>query len=224
MGEMLQQPEGKEVTVCLTSCGRPDLLEITLDSFYKFNSYPITEFMVYEDSGTPQINEHLWAKYPNIKWMGVQERRGQIVAIDTMYSLVKTPYIFHLEEDWEFYRPGFIEASMSILEAHDKTGMVWLRELRDTNQHPVIFGEDFGIMKTNHNGLWGGFCFNPGLRRKDDYDLIKSYGKHVQFNRRQPWKSESVISQLYAKLGFRAAILINPDGYVKHIGQNRHVE
>lgn len=213
----------KEVTVCLTACGRPDLLERTLDGFFAFNTYPIKDFIVFEDSGTP-CNDHLHEQYPQITWLGRPERVGQIVAIDTMYQLVKTPYIFHMEEDWLFYRSGFIEESMKILEADPKISMVWLRELKDTNQHPVIFMKEFGIMKTNHNGLWGGFCFNPGLRRKADYDLLKSYGKHTQFNRKQPWKSESVISQIYAKLGFRAAILINPDGYVRHIGENRHVE
>lgn len=222
MGEMLQQPEGKEVTICLTACGRPDLLELTIESFLKFNTYPIKQFMIFEDSGTP-CNDSLHERYPFITWMGGETRQGQIIAIDSMYSKVKTPYIFHLEEDWQFYREDFIERSMEILEKDSKIGMVWLRELKDTNQHPIIFSGEYGIMKTNHNGLWGGFCFNPGLRRKADYDLIKSYSKHTQFNRKQPWKSESVISQLYAKLGFRAAILLNPDGYVKHIGENRHV-
>lgn len=38
-----------KVTVCLTSCGRPDLLERTLKSFFEFNTYPIADFLIYED-------------------------------------------------------------------------------------------------------------------------------------------------------------------------------
>lgn len=218
MGEVLQQPE-KQVTVCLTACGRPDLLEKTLDSFFKFNTYPITELMVYEDSGT-DCNKHLHDRYP-ITWMGREDRVGQIIAIETMYSKVGTEYIFHCEEDWEFYREGFIEASMPILEANPKFIQVWLRELEDTNQHPVIKTDlGYGIMKTGH-GMWQGFTFNPGLRRLKDWQDINGYARYTVFNRKRPWFSEATIGQLYAANGFRAVIL--NQGYVRHIGNDRHV-
>jgi hypothetical protein len=38
-----------DVTLVLTSCGRQDLLERTLDSFFVYNTYPIREFIVIED-------------------------------------------------------------------------------------------------------------------------------------------------------------------------------
>lgn len=211
----------KSVTCILTSCGRFDLLRITLDSFFKFNTYEITEFLIYEDSGLP-VPAELKTDYPMIQWIEPGHRTGQIVALDTLWQRVKTPYAFTMEDDWETYREGFIEASMEILESDPKIMQVWLREKEDTNQHPIIFqaGKPYGIMASN-NGLWAGTCFNPSLKRKADYDLIKSYGKHTQFNRHQPWKSEATISQLYNKLGFKAAILLK--GYIKHIGWDRHV-
>lgn len=126
-----------------------------------------------------------------------------------------------LEEDWEFYREGFIEASMPILQNDPKICTVWLREKEDTNQHPIIWEQDFGIMKTNHNGLWGGWTWNPGLRRKSDYTWLGAYGNHTQFNRKKPWLAEAAVSKLYSSAGYRAAIL--KQGYVRHIGENRHV-
>lgn len=213
-------PDEKKVTVCCTSCGRPDLLEQTMDSFIKMNTYPIEAFLIYEDSGT-NCNDHLKDKYPFVTWMGRPERVGQIVAIDTMYQEVKTTWIHHQEEDWQFYRPGFIEASMEILESDSKLITVWLRELEDTNQHPVLkTDKGYGIMKTGH-GMWQGFTFNPGLRRLKDYEDIKPFSRHTVFNKRRPWLSEAAIGQLYASLGFRAAIL--NQGYVRHIGADRHV-
>lgn len=220
MGEVLQQPEGKEVTVCLTACGRPDLLEQTLNSFFKFNTLPPKEFIIFEDSGT-DCNTHLHEKFPDITWIGGKYRQGQIVAIDTMYQLVKTTYIFHCEEDWEFYRAGFIEDSLAVLEKEPMISMVWIRDKEDTNQHPIIWQEEYGIMKTNHNGLWGGFCFNPGLRRLSDYKRFGSYGRHTQFSRKKPWLAEAAVSKLYSAAGYRAAIL--KQGYVKHLGEGRHV-
>jgi putative alpha-1,2-mannosidase len=196
-------------------------LKITLDSFFKFNTYPIKEFYIYEDSGLP-VPAELKELYPFIKWFEPANRTGQIVALDTLWQAVKTPYAFTMEDDWETYRSGFIEGSMEILEANPKIMQVWLREKEDTNQHPIIYtaGQSYGIMASN-NGLWAGTCFNPSLKRKCDYDQIKSYSKWTQFNRHRPWKSEADISQKYHQLGFKAAIL--PQGYIKHIGYDRHV-
>jgi len=44
-----------EVTLFITSCGRPALLRRTLESFVKYNTYPIKEAIVCEDSGIPGI-------------------------------------------------------------------------------------------------------------------------------------------------------------------------
>ncbi len=218
---MEKQLPSREVTCILTSCDRFDLLRITLESFFKFNTYDIKEFFVYEDSGKG-VPVEIKKDYPFIKWIEPNERTGQIVALDTLWQAVKTPYAFTMEDDWETYRSSFIEDSMQILEAEEKIMQVWLREKEDTNQHPIIYtaGKPYGIMASN-NGLWAGTCFNPSLKRKKDYDLIKSYGKHTQFLRKQPWKSEAAISQLYNRLGFKAAILLK--GYIRHIGYNRHV-
>ena len=111
---------------------------------------------------------------------------------------------------------------MEILEAHKNITQVWLRERTEANGHPVQWPTNlnFGLMKSNH-GLWTGHCWNPSLKRKSDYLLLKSYGKHTQFSRKTPWKAESDIGKIYARMGFKAAML--PVGYIRHIGDGRHV-
>ena len=47
--------------------------------------------------------------------------------IDLAYSNVDTEWIFHCEDDWEFYREGFVEDSMALLEANPEALQVWLR-------------------------------------------------------------------------------------------------
>lgn len=209
----------KEVTVILTSCGRFDLLRITLDSFFKHNTYDIAEFFIYEDSGLP-VPQELKDDYPVIKWIEVAERTGQIEALDSLWSLVRTPYAFCMEDDWETLRPGFIEASMEILEAEPKVMQVWLIHPEPNNQHPITWGNKYGIMKAG-NGIYSGIRFNPSLKRKADYDLIAPFSKHTTFDPAKAWKSEATIAKVYTNLGFKAAIL--KDVYIVHRGQNRHV-
>ncbi|MBB6503029.1 glycosyltransferase family A protein [Pedobacter cryoconitis] len=217
-----------DITVCITSCGRIDLLERTLDSFFEFNTYPIKEILIIDDFGFENTDlkkrmrplEKKFNKHP-IKWFYNKKRKGQIVSIDKLYSLVSTPLIFHCEDDWEFYKKGFIEQSILELENNPKCIQVWLREFYDTNGHPIYFaGKKWRLME-NYLDLWNGFSFNPGVKRLSDYKLLGKYSDHVSFDDKIPWGSECLIGILYQKLGYFACIF--SEGYVKHIGQGRHV-
>jgi len=208
----------KEVTGILTSCGRFDLLRITLDSFFKHNSYPVKEFYIYEDSGLT-VPQDLKDDYPVIKFIETIEQTGQILALDYLWHLVKTPYAFHMEDDWEFLKPGFIEDSMFVLEQDPKILQVWLQPLEPKNTHPIDWGNNwYGVFKTSPT-MWAWHRFNPSLKRKADYDLIAPFSKHTTFNKNKGWKSEAAISQVYNKLGFTAAML--PERYIKHLGEGR---
>jgi hypothetical protein len=204
------------ITVCLTSCGRQDLLEKTIKSFYDFNTYPIERFIVSEDSGKFGVNDELKLLYPEIEFINDGIQQGQIRSIDSMYRMVETKYVFHLEDDWEFYRSGFIEYSMAKLEGDGKLLNVWLRERNDMNGHPHVNG----LIAINHNG-WSGFTFNPTLKRMKDYKRIGSYGKYTTFNKHRPWESEKKIGKLYKNLGYHAEI--SEIWFVKHIGNGRHI-
>jgi hypothetical protein len=225
------------VTVVVTACNRIDLLERTLESFFTFNTYAhISKVLVIEDSGIQNLNERLKERFANVTWLDNETRLGQIASIDRAYALIDTPYIFHCEDDWEFYEHGFIEASMTVLEANRKLIVVWLRAHDDTNGHPI--DEDFlGVAKTPCGdevkyrmmaldyGGWHGFSFNPGLRRLKDYrdHFPKGYSQSFAFDRWNGGEGEGKIGAIYKSLGYRAAILDVPTGFVRHMGWGRHV-
>lgn len=208
--------------VILTSFNRLDLLQVTLDSFFKYNTYPITSFTIYDDYGWDNMTDEQKDKfnsfadnYPKIDWICGSKRVGQIVAIDTLVSSVKTPYYFHLEDDWEFLQPDFIQDSLEVLEQHPKIIQCWLRGINDTNGHPIIqYNGLFSYMSTKYE--WKGFSFNPAVRRLVDYTL---YNDICPFNPKDPAHSEKIIGNYYHKKGFRACILNR--AYVKHVGNNR---
>lgn len=211
-----------KVTFVLTSCKRFDLLEPTLQSFLKYNTYPIDEFIIIEDSPDIVKLNRVLEKFPGIKFTVLYNdpQIGQLRSIDRAYSLVKTDYIFHCEDDWLFYRTGFIEKSLSVLLENDEVISVWLREQNDTNNHPLeerIFqtadGVQYKYLQLGFQGGFHGFTFNPGLRRTKDYELIKPYSD---------WPDEIDLSnEYYHKYKFRGVILV--DGYVKHLGDHRKI-
>lgn len=211
-----------KVTFVLTSCKRFDLLEPTLRSFLKYNTYPIEEFIIIEDSPNIDKLNRVLKKFPEVKFTALYNdpQLGQLRSIDRAYSHVKTDYIFHCEDDWLFYRPGFIEKSFSILLENEKVINVWLREQNDTNNHPLeeqvhqtTDGVQYKYLQTGFQGGFHGFTFNPGLRRTKDYELIKPYAN---------WPDEIDLSnEYYHKYHFRGVILV--DGHVKHLGDHRKI-
>lgn len=145
--------------------------------------------------------------------------------------MVDTDYIFHCEDDWEFYRGGFIEDSLRVLESNKYVYQVWLRSFyhdikRDYPFHSL--GEKFSCDKTVYNKLlssnpkWQGFSFNPGLRRKSDYLSIK--GGYASFldESNSSASVESALSSNMKSLGMYAAILENDA--VAHTGYDSHIQ
>jgi len=209
---------GREITFVLTSCGRFDLLERTLASFFAHNDAPIARYVVIEDSGDEAVRD-LVGKFPQpIELIVNRPKLGQMASIDRVYSSVTTPYIFHCEDDWEFTRGGFIQESMRLLEAFDEVVMVALRSPRDAPpealEQPVEAFQDIRYRRLSSAARpeWFGISFNPGLRRLRDYQRIGSY---------QAIGEEKNLSAHYKALGYRMVML--EDGGVFHLGNRRTV-
>jgi hypothetical protein len=221
-----------KVTLAITSCGRMDLLEKTLISFFKFNSYPIEETIIIDDSGgqfdRKRISRHIPGK---CEFIINKKNIGQIKSIDKLYKKITTPYIFHCEDDWEFYQKGFIEKSLVILKNNPQILNVWLRAHHDTNGHPISKSKNlsssssFKVMEKKYRGIWSGFTFNPGLRRMSDYKLLAPFAEQPIAYKQKNKKiaSELDLSILYERLGFISAITDSEQGFVRHIGWSDHV-
>ncbi len=220
-------PLKPEVTVVITSCNRHDLLEKTLDSFCKYNTFKgIKEILVIEDS--PHSPDKLLDKFR--KWYTVRciknvTRLGQPLSIDIAYSHVQTDYIFHCEDDWEFYAPQFIETSMKILEFSPTLLQVHLRSTEDIGYtYTVHESGDFAFLHYGYLKIWHGFSCNPGLRRLRDYKRLVNYCMHLA----TPYFSgsfEAYISEIYRGFGYVAALNLanGGKGFVRHIGDGAHI-
>lgn len=213
--------ESSLVSVVLTSCGRLDELKRTMASFKKFNTFPIHEFIIAEDSGSKEFHAEIKRLFPDCTLLLNPKNVGLVKNIDNGYAKVKTPYIFHMEDDWEFTKSGFIEKSLEVLLYYPKIMQVWIRALNDTNNHPIeektfyAGATEFKYMAENvDKGRWHGFSWNPGLRRVYDYKLLGPFDRIAP--ELKAGEREMYIGMAFHKKGYRAAIL--PEGYVHHIG------
>tara|TARA_B110000008_G_C16821287_1_gene504801 strand:- start:25 stop:717 length:693 start_codon:yes stop_codon:yes gene_type:complete len=219
-----------KVTIVLTSCNRPNELKVTLQSFFKFNTYPIQKIIIIDDSGKNGCIDEAIKEIPdNIEKQIIYNDKniGQTKSIDKAYSLVDTEYIFHCEDDWEFYDYNFIEKSLEILNKNKMIYTVYLRAYANLrvlrNGQPVmpkIYDNLFRIIGRfrERTNTWNGFTFNPGLRRTQVCKLFLPYQEYMGSQLCNVGGVEQALSHLYFDRGFYSAITLNERGFVKHIG------
>lgn len=220
----------RDISICLTSCGRFTELERTIVSLVKFwDGNPPAAFYIHEDSGQYAKDlilrmDKLLLEHWNIMgdWT-FSTYAGQVHGLDVTYEQVNTPYIFHCEDDWEFFKTGFIAHSRSVLEHDHRIHTVWLRNPDDRNGHPAQHtkyntkeGVRYQLMATNYKGVWHGMTFNPGLRRLSDYKEIGRFTTFTEWNPKNAITAEMAYNRRYNLAGFYGATLM--EGYVKHIG------
>ncbi|WP_418186057.1 glycosyltransferase [Aliarcobacter vitoriensis] len=212
----------KTVSLVITSCDRFDLLEETLKSFFYFNTYPLEQIIIIEDSGNEKDLKKVLDKFSTQTFTVLvnKEKLGQLKSIDKAYSFVNSEYVFHCEDDWKFTKFGFIEKSIEILERNPKILSVWIRNI---NEFPTIsFSNDIFLTdpkkedsekyKLVYDEI---LSFNPSLKRMKEYNDICRYS---QF---ESTIFETEISNFYKEREFVSAILLNP--CIEHLGWHRRV-
>ena len=208
-----------QYTVALTSCGRFDLLRRTVESFLRFADIPPVKFIVVEDSGDDKVRDVLAEiDFPFQIIINSPPRQGQAKSIDAAYSRITTPFIFHCEDDWEFFRPGFIGESVLVLNEFPKAVAVMLRgrdERKELKKLPAeeLNGVRFFRATPETHWYFFGYAYNPGLRRLSDYRRVAPFSAIG---------GEREVSFVFKKLGYYTAHLEIPAAC--HLGWGRRAQ
>lgn len=214
----------KEVTLFITSCGRQDLLKKTLISFMKYNTYPIKQVIICEDSGYIDCNLFIKDILPfPIKFCYNEIRIGQMKTIEKYIKLVNTDYIFHLEDDYEFFEYSFIELSFKILDSDNNISQVLLEDEQhnyykvDINNslcYKVLTNNPSDKEANNGDGALNVFSWRPSLKKKEISLLRIPY---------KQWDDEYTIQLEVNKRNLYAVVTTKENGFCKHIGKNNHI-
>ena len=216
----------EEVCLFITSCGRTELLRRTLESFVKFNTYPIKLAIICEDSGKKGISDFARDILPYDTVLCYNETRiGQMKTIEKYTPLITTQYVFHLEDDYEFFASGFIELSFKILESDSNISQVLLED--EQYRFPTIdinnllclkcMTSDGSIINENNgDGALSCYSWRPSLKHIKIHKLRMPY---------ELWDDEYTIQLHLNKMGKYSVISrLHPNGFCKHIGKDAHVQ
>jgi len=209
------------VTVVITSFNRFDLLKRTIDSFNKFNTFPIKEVIIIEDSANKNMHENLKAHFPNYSLILNESNYGAYESIDIAFSYVTTPYMVHIEDDWEFTDGGFIEQALEVIKQDDTIMQVSFEHNPVMSTLPDVYnanGVEYQIVGTDINGWWHGFTCHPSLRSMASYLKIAPWTRWSEANEELSHR-ELKVGLEYFRIGYKAAIL--KKSYCVHTGLGR---
>src|SRR5262249_12712473 len=147
-------------------------------------------------------------------------RLGHHRSVDRMYRLVKTPYIFHCEDDWQFDPKPVVSDCLKGLLFIREASVICVRAAAEyvgkeqlNGAEPVeIEGLRF-LRRSPALLVWNGFTFNPSLLRRS---LWEKHGPYERFF------TEGDISEYMKARGLRVVQLAG--GTCRHIGDGRHVD
>lgn len=206
--------------MCVTSCNRHDLLKATLESFYAVVDQEPQELIVYEDSDAEMpefLKEFIW-KVRGLKWISGGTRRGQAFACAKLINEATKDFVFWCEDDWLFHNriSPFMRESKEILNQCPEIIQVTLRG--NTGWHPLEKRVDgLWIPVAYWQERWGGWSWNPGLRRLSDCQaILPDVCKHIG---KDGLTHEEALSKKLLDEGRRIADLNRP--IVTHLGNGR---
>ena len=224
------------VTLSITTCKRLHLFRRTVRSLLRHCSdlLRVSEFICVDDNSSESDRRAMMDEFPFFTFIWkTRAEKGHARSMNIILERVQTPFLFHLEDDWEFLKTRpYIAETLSVLDSDETLGQCLVnvnyaelptdqllggdpKTLPDGLRYRIhvhipekeIFKNRFGTGP--NSGYWPHYSLRPGMNR------VCTLRKVGQYTETKP-HFEMQFAYRYAKAGFRTAFL--DDICSKHIG------
>ena len=231
-----------KITFTITSCKRFDLFEQTINSFINCckDIDEIDYWLCVDDNSSEEDREKMSKLYPFFEfYFKNPEEKGHPQSMNIIRNNVKTPYIFHMEDDWKFFnKQNYITNALDVLGQDDNIKQCLINknysetekdvsikggEFRKTDKGLRFFVHEFvrteeervrWMIKHGNNGYncnyWPHFSFRPSLFYKYILDELGEFNQNISH-------FEMDYSYRYANRGYKSAFF--EAIYCLHIGR-----
>lgn len=226
------------VTFSITTCKRLDLFKKTMNSFLNccLDTYRIDKWLCVDDNSSEEDREEMKRLYPFFEFIFKgPEQKGHVASMNIIRERVQTPYLFHIEDDWQFFiKRNYISDCLEVLGQNERYGQCLLnKNYMETIKDRHLIGGEFKTTQTGlryyihehytdqnefrkkrGNGIscsyWPHFSFRPSLHRMSVWRLLGSFPDTTAH-------FEMKYAELYKSKGFVSTFL--EDIYCFHIGR-----
>lgn len=211
---------GLPITITITTCKRLHYFEQTIAAFQQnckdFDNH--IKVILADDGSSDADRNHMQKNWPQFEY--VYHNHGQPHSLSVLFSMVKTPYFFHLEDDWILTKKfELLGTSLAILQKAGLHSLILGKQIGaqckiEQHQHiPYYIHKhvDDGRFSSNYatgNSSWPGFYLAPGLHTTSAVQSIeyKSIRQH-----------ERNFAKAYHAAGYKVAFTTKM--IFRHIGQ-----
>lgn len=164
-------------TLSITTCKRIDLFEKTMNSFINCcqDVLLIDDWICVDDNSISIDRDRMKELYPFMTFYFKEySEKGHARSMNLIRRLKKTPYVFHLEDDWKFFCPRtYIGDCLDVLTSDKSLGQCLVnKNYSETDRDIDISG---GIFKTTQYGT-----------RYYEHEYAKTEDEIKRFNTNHP--------------------------------------
>lgn len=200
----------KLVTLTITTCKRFDLFQDTMNSFIKcFDVDMIDEWICVDDNSCDQDRKNMQVLYPFFTFIWKSQKdKGHPRSMNIIKGRVRTPYHFHMEDDWKFFQKrDYIREALEVLNEDETIGQCLInKNYSEIESNINVMG---GLFRTTKSGLryyehefvrtdaeraswqtkygncmssnyWPHYSLRPSLLRTCIYNVIGDFDEQVQ--------------------------------------------
>jgi GR25 family glycosyltransferase involved in LPS biosynthesis len=216
------------ITFTITTCKRYDLFERTMTSFlyYCEDISLITHWLCVDDNSSEEDRIKMKKNFPFFEFVWKTPLdKGHSKSMNIILSNVQTPYIFHMEDDWQFFtHDTYIQKCLEIVNSSPEIGQCLVnKNYAETSDDIRIIG---GIFNTTSTGLryyvhehepnsdifsekygtgancsyWAHYSLRPGLNKVSTLRKVGVYDSTANH-------FEMDFAYRYMNMGFKTAFL-----------------
>lgn len=233
-----------KITITMTTCKRYDLFRKTVISVLKcisdMKEY-VHDWIVIDDNSSCEMRLKMKEEFPFITYIYKDvEDKGHVRSMNMFLKIVKTPYIFNIEDDWEFFfEDKYITKMMNVFKENPKYGQVLVNvnysedtttyrnaggsTMKYTKTDQLYFvhnyytgrelNEQVALLKRTNSLYWPHFSLRVGLTRKSVLDELGQFDEKADhFEMNHAYK--------YVSKGYKTAFLESV--YCLHIGRRTY--
>lgn len=199
------------VTIVVTSAGRREYLEKTIESLrrnFQYNPKKTSWFIIDDFPASEETRRYLQdLRGFDLKILN-EENKGLGYSLNRIYAEVTSEYVFYCQDDWEFLRIVPAEEMIGILQENPHLRQILLA------REPIKKEEYVGFSEVRKGfaecyGRW--FSFNPHLAKTELF--LKTYPFPLSF-------TEDEYTFKLNRRGYRVSGVLgyHEEPYVRHLG------
>jgi GR25 family glycosyltransferase involved in LPS biosynthesis len=144
------------ITFSITTCKRLNLFTSTINSFLNCckDLYMIDEWICIDDNSSEEDRIKMKELYPFFNfYFKTKNEKGHPQSMNLIKKMVKTPYLFHIEDDWKFIeKKDYLTECLSVLAHNFKIGQCLINKNYVEKPDEIRLSKG-GEFKVSHKGV-----------------------------------------------------------------------